>query len=392
MSDTHSNPSARLLIYEPRIEGHHLVWLKFITEDLLAAGRPLTLAVDTRPVSNERVQKCLGPLLEKVAILPVYDESGQKIGGEGIGSVANCFERSGARRVFLNTFDEIASPLLRTAALGRMPPQILRGKIGGIYIRPRFLAQRGFSLNEWLKDRGFARLMREGCLNPLLFLDPWINEKCRERFPQALTSVLPDPCPDNFLAEQEPARRLFGIAPDRKVFLFYGGAYRRKGLHLAVEAFLQLPKDSKAFLFCAGQQPDDPEVKQGLETLVRDGRAQVINRYIFEEEEKSLFTASDVVLLPYIKHFGNSAVLSRAAGAGKMVIASDEELVGRLVREHHLGLLFPSGDSAALRQAIASATQATPGELSRWKAEALAFAKKSSRAEFRRILLDAFDS
>jgi glycosyltransferase involved in cell wall biosynthesis len=103
-----------------------------------------------------------------------------------------------------------------------------------------------------------------------------------------------------------------------------------------------------------------------------------------------LFAACDVVLLPYIKHFGNSAVLSRAAGAGKMVIASNEELVGRLVREHRLGLLFPSGDSTALRQAITSAAEATLDEQRQWKAQALSFADKSSRAEFRRILLEAF--
>ena len=333
MTSTSSNRPARILLYEPRIEGHHLVWLKFITEDLLSAGWPLALALDTRPASYERVQKRLGPLLEQVRVLPVYEESGQKIGGDGVASVANCFERSVAQQVFLNTFDEIASPLLRRAALGGMPPTSLRGKMGGIYIRPRFLASHGFSLNEWLKDRGFARLMREGWLKPLLFLDPWINETYHARFPQTQTFALPDPSPDNFQAEQEPARQHFGIPPNRKVFLFYGGAYRRKGLHLAVEAFLQLPKESNAFLLCAGQQPDDSDVKAGLETLVREGRARVISRYIFEEEEKQLFAACDVVLLPYIKHFGNSAVLSRAAGAGKMVIASDEELVGRFTRE-----------------------------------------------------------
>ena len=194
-----------------------------------------------------------------------------------------------------------------------MPPKSLQGKIGGIYIRPRFLAASMDSLlTRWPKARGFARLMGEGWLRPLLFLDPWINEKYHARFPQTQTFALPDPSPDNFLAEQEPARRHFGIPPDRKVFLFYGGAYRRKGLHLAIEAFLQLPKDSKAFLLCAGQQPDDASVKEGLERLVQEGRAQVISRYIFEEEEKQLFAACDVVLLPYIKHFGNSAVLFHA--------------------------------------------------------------------------------
>jgi glycosyltransferase involved in cell wall biosynthesis len=381
--------SQHLLLYEPRVEGHHLVWLKFITEDLLSAGYSLTLALDTRPASYERVRQRLGPLLEKVTVLAVHDQSGQKIGGNGARSVANCLDRSGAPRVFLNTLDEIASPLLRGAALGQLPPGSLRGKMGGIYVRPRFLVRRGFSPNEWLKYLGFSRLIRGEWFGQILFLDPWINETCREWFPQAPVFALPDPCPDNFTAAAEPARHHFGIPADKNVFLFYGGAYRRKGLHLAVEAFQRLPGNGTAFLLCAGQQPDDERVRRGLEALVHEGRALVISRYIFEEEEKLLFAASDVVLLPYIKHFGNSAVLSRAAGAGKMVIASDEELVGRLVHEYQLGLLFSTGDAGALSMGIQQATSLTVDEKMKFNTAAHQYGSRCSREAFRQTLLNS---
>jgi hypothetical protein len=33
-----SGPARHILVYEPRIEGHHLGYLKAITEDLLGAG------------------------------------------------------------------------------------------------------------------------------------------------------------------------------------------------------------------------------------------------------------------------------------------------------------------------------------------------------------------
>jgi glycosyltransferase involved in cell wall biosynthesis len=201
---------------------------------------------------------------------------------------------------------------------------------------------------------------------------------------------LPDPCPDDFVGDHLKARNHLEIPRGRKVLLFYGAAYRRKGLHLAVEALLGLPVELPVFLLCAGQQMNDQRTLRGLETLVTQGRARVISHYIFEEEEKLLFAASDIVLLPYIKHFGNSAVLSRAAGAGKMVIASDEELVGRLVRKHGLGLLFPSGDATAFRQSIVRAMNAQPQELAQWQAAAFRYAQQSSRAEFRRVLLQAF--
>ncbi|HTY86437.1 MAG TPA: glycosyltransferase [Candidatus Acidoferrum sp.] len=380
-----------VLIYEPRVEGHHLVWLKFIAEDLLSAGWKLTLALDNRAESAERIHKRLGPLLESVSRLPVWDAPGRRVGGDGVQCVAACFSRARTELVFLNSFDEIASSVLRRAALGRLPPATLRGRMGGIYLRPRFLAGRGVSPNEWLKHFGFARLMRGGWLTHLLFLDPWIQADCQARFPQTPAFCLPDPCPDDFVADRQTARTEFEIPAGWQVLLFYGGPYRRKGLHLAVEALLGLSPKVPVFLLCAGQQENDSRLQRGLQTLVQEGRARVIRRYIYEAEEKKLFAASDIVLLPYLKHFGNSAVLSRAAGAGKMVIASDEQLVGRLVREHRLGLLFPSGNPAALRRSIEQAAGATPEMLAQWQAAALRYAAWSSRAEFRRVLLQSFE-
>jgi len=383
-------PRRTALLYEPNVEGHHLVWLKFIVEDLLSAGWQLTLAVDTAPEPFDRIRQRLGSLLEKVAVLPVWEKTGGRSGVPNAESVADCFNRANPDVVFLDTLDEIASSLLRRAALGRMPPAVLHGRMGGIYLRPRFLADQGFSLNQRLKAFGFTRLMKKGWFNQLLFLDPWIQQTCQARFPQTPVFCLPDPCPDDFAGNPEEAQNHFKIPAGQKVLLFYGAAYRRKGLHLAVEALLGLPRELPVFLLCAGQQMDDPRLRRGLQTLVAEGRAQVISRYIFEDEEKQLFAASDIVLLPYIKHFGNSAVLSRAAGAGKMVIASDEELVGRLVREHNLGLLFPSGDAIAFRQSILRAISARPQELAQWHAAAGSYARQASRASFRRVLLQAF--
>ncbi|MEI9962146.1 MAG: hypothetical protein WDM76_13740 [Limisphaerales bacterium] len=111
-----------------------------------------------------------------------------------------------------------------------------------------------------------------------------------------------------------------------------------------------LPKESPGFLLCAGTADgDDPRILRGLETLVAQGRARVISRYIFEEEEKLLFAASDMCCCPTSNISATARVLSRAGGAGKPVIASDEELVGKLVKKYNLGLLFPSGDVIAFR-------------------------------------------
>jgi glycosyltransferase involved in cell wall biosynthesis len=373
------------------VDGHHIGNLRFISESLLAAGYQLTLAVDTRPESFERIQEQMDDLLAQVRIIPARSGSANAR-KDKVSGVADCLTESGADSVFLTTFDEIASPLLRRATFGLMPPAILRGKLGGVYMRPRFLEHSGFSPNAWIKSHGFYRLLRQGWFRQLMFLDPFLNEQFKTKHPEAPGFFLPDPYPDNFIVDRTEAMLKLGVPSGRQVFLFYGGAYRRKGLHLAVKAILSLPENSPAFLLCAGKQPEDSDIARDLEKLAAQNRAVFINRYVSTEEEKMVFAAADFVLLPYLNHFGSSGVLARAGGAGKPVIASDEQLVGRLVRKYHLGPLFASGNIQALQQAITQCLSASPAELARWQAGAQIFAQACSRAAFQAALIAAVEA
>jgi glycosyltransferase involved in cell wall biosynthesis len=173
------------------------------------------------------------------------------------------------------------------------------------------------------------------------------------------------------------------------VFLFYGGPYKRKGLDLAVEAFVAMPQPGRAFLLCVGEQPAEPSLARKLERLQAAGRARAVNRYVSLEEEALAFAACDWVLLPYRKHFGSSGVLIRAACRGLPVIASDEELVGWRVREHKMGLLFTSGDASDLRRRIEQAAATGQDDLAAFSRCAKKFSTAFTRAAFRQALLDS---
>ena len=376
-----------LLIYEPRTEGHHLGWLRFITEDLLAAGLQLTLAVDLRPENASKVREQLAELQQEIKLINAYNDSGRRHGDRKMGSVATCRRASGAANVFLCAFDEVASSCWRRGTFGIFPPAELRGRMGGIYHRPRFLAAPNGSLDRWFKETGFRRLIGGGWLQQLLFVDEFLTQDLKNKFPAAPFFFLPDPCPSGYDGEVRAARQALDLPADKKIFLFYGGGYRRKGLHLAVRAMLDLPANLPAFLLCAGQQNPTGETASGLEQLIGQGRACLINRYVSVAEEKNCFAASDVVLLPYLNHFGTSGVLSRAMSAGKPVIVSDEQLLGRLTREQGLGLLFPSGDVKILREKIRQATTFSPDEKSGFSAAARAYVLRYSRAAYRQALL-----
>jgi glycosyltransferase involved in cell wall biosynthesis len=387
MTSSPASTSQHLLLYEPRTEGHHLGWLRFITDDLLSGNVPLSIAADLRPGSRERVEQALAGVLNEIKLISAYDKNGKRhLGGKGR-SVAHCLKASGAKNVFLCALDEIASHCWRGATFGLRPPKELRGRMGGIYHRPRFLAAPSSSLDRALKIPGFQRLLRENWWRQILFVDEFLAADMQKANPSSPIFFLPDPCPPGYDGYAAAARKQLDIPPDRRIFLFYGTGARRKGLHVAVSAMLQLPPGSPAFLLCAGQQNPAGETAASLAQLVRQNRARLLDRYVSDEEEKMCFAASDAVLLPYLNHFGTSGVLSRAMAAGKPVVVSDELLLGRLTREHQIGLVFPSGDVAALRERIIHASTFSEAERMRFIAAAKRYADVYSRAAFRSALL-----
>lgn len=380
--------SRKLLVVEPRVEGHHPGWLKFITEDLLAAGYELTLAVDLRPQSRPIIEEHLGDLMRRVELLRAVDERGRPPHGSTAASIVAALEASGAPRAFLCAFDELASAAFRRAAIGLKPPLALRGRMGGIYHRPRFTDAPWWSPNRLLKVAGFRKFIRANWIRPLLLLDEYLTRDFKRTFPDRPIHFLPDPCPDDFGGDPALARSELGIPAHATVFLFFGVGARRKGLHLAVEAMLRLARPD-TLLLVAGRQNPPPRVRDKLAQLERQKRALILDRYVSSKEEKRCFQAADVVLLPYLNHFGTSGPLSRAMATGKPVIASDEQLLGRLVRDHGLGWRFPSGDVAGLAACLAQATQADAGTRQRFRDNAACYARRYSREAYRKALLAA---
>ena len=383
-----TKPHRSILIYEPGVDGHHVSWLRFITEDLMGAGLSLTLALDTRPDAMKRIVGQMADLLPRVKVISAIPAAGNQT---TVG-VAACLKESGASLAFLTNFNDIASSVFRRAALGVMPDEGLRGRLGGVYFRPLFLNASALSPNQALKKIGFRRLVKGGWLNPVLMIDPLLCGVARKRFPGAPIHLLADPYPENFHADRATTRRQFNLPDDKFVFLFYGGGYKRKGLHLVAEAMRKMSAPGQAFLLCAGLQPKNKPLARNLESLRSQGRAEIVNRYVSAEEEKQLFAACDMVLLPYLRHLDGSGVLSRAAGAGRPVLASDEYLIGYVVRHYGMGLLFPSGDVPALKNAITRAASASGEELAKWRAGAQAYAKNCSRGAFRSALVAAVES
>jgi len=238
------------MVFEPRLRGHHLSWLQYITEDFLSAGFRVTLAVDGRSEPLGRIRAELKDLMDSVATVSLFEPSGRLRGGGKLQALAACLAETGADEAFLSNFDEVASSCLRRAAMGLTPPAGLRGRINGVYFRPRFLADAGANINTLLKGVGFRRLSRAHWFKRIYLLDEYLYARKRD---SALYHFLPDPWAGRFDMDRSKARAALGIPADAHVFLHYGIGDRRKGLHLVLQALLDDSGDQHWFLLCAGE-------------------------------------------------------------------------------------------------------------------------------------------
>jgi glycosyltransferase involved in cell wall biosynthesis len=385
-----SSKQPHIVIFEPRIKGHHLKWLRYITEDFIAAGFKLTLGVDWRPESRTLICNELSSLIEEINILSIYNKAGRWRKGSKLKALADCFSESGAQEVFVNNLDDIVSSCLRRASVGIFPPKMLQGRVSGVYFRPRFLLNPVWPPDNLIKTIGFTRLLKNRWFKNIYLMDEYLFSRTQNRPTDQSYHFLPDPWSGDFSQPKEKARKILKIPLDKFVFLNYGIGDKRKGLHLVIRAMLEASHESRLFLLCAGQISKNNTICSGLDKLETLGRAKVMNRYVSDIEEELCFCAADAVLLPYINHFGSSGVLSLAAGAGKMVIASDDGLIGRRVLEHKLGLLFSSGNTKALRKSMIQAMSLSRSDRDQFHNSALEYALSCNREAFRQALLAPF--
>jgi glycosyltransferase involved in cell wall biosynthesis len=379
-----------ILIFEPRLEGHHLKWLRYITEDFIGAGYKLTLGVDWRPESRKLINSELSNAMGEVSVLSVYNDDGKLRSGSKLNALADCFFESNAQEVFVNNLDDIVSNCLRRASVGILPPKILQGQVSGIYFRPRFLLNPAWPPGNLIKTIGFASLINNQWFKNIYLMDEYLFSKIQDRQTNPLYHLLPDPWSGDFSQPKDQARNILKIPLDKFVFLNYGIGDKRKGLHLVIHAMLKDSHESRSFLLCAGQISKNNSIRNGLDKLVLSGRAKVMDRYVSDAEEALSFCAADAVLLPYIHHFGSSGVLSLAAGAGKMVIASDDGLVGKRVKKHKLGMLFPSGNKKLLRKTMTQALYLSQFDRDQFRNSAFAYGRSCNREAFRQALLAPF--
>jgi glycosyltransferase involved in cell wall biosynthesis len=270
--------------------------------------------------------------------------------------------RLGTTHAVLMYLDTALVPFI----FGQKPPC----QISGIFFRPTFhYATFGHTPSTW-KDRiqvwrerfNLSQILRRPELSALYCLDPLVVEHLDQFGGSTACLYLPDPV--QLYADDQPDLEQFrsqlGIQPDRTVFLFFGALTNRKGIYQVLDAIATLTTEqrSKLCLLLVGPLGANPDDKQQmlkkLSELSDSYQVQTVIRdqFVIDREIQPYFQIADVILAPYQRHVGMSAILVRAAAAQKPVLSSDYGLMGEVTRRYGLGLTVDSADPQAIAQGV----------------------------------------
>ncbi len=139
----------------------------------------------------------------------------------------------------------------------------------------------------------------------------------------------------------------FDTGAGRIVFLFVGLLKKEKGILTLLAAWRQLAAPGAELWLAGSGDADVIEAARGVPGVKVFGK-------LAQQELRQIYRDADVFVFPTF-YDGFGMVLLEAMASGLPVIATANCAAPELIREGEAGVIFPAGDPAALRTAMADA-------------------------------------
>lgn len=167
-----------------------------------------------------------------------------------------------------------------------------------------------------------------------------VEKELKEFYPQARYELVPHPVYEIFgtLMPKEKARQELGLR-DERVILFFGYIRRYKGLHILLDAMPAILKSVNVKLLVVGEFYDDEQkYRRQIEEKKLGDHVLVHSDYVPNEEVSRYFSASDIVVLPYVSAT-QSGIVQIAYQFDKPVIATDVGGLAEVVLNERTGFI-----------------------------------------------------
>jgi len=169
----------------------------------------------------------------------------------------------------------------------------------------------------------------------------------------------------DLMAADGDRRKRYGLPPDVRVCLFFGGLRPSKGIEDLINAWSLVIDETDAHLIVCGQPAgiEPTSLEELVSRLGLSARVTIDAGYLPLNEVSGLFEIADVVVLPYRSAMA-SGVLQLAYAFGKPVVATSRGAFTEDVEDGRTGFLVEPCDVAGLGRALVKVLD-NPAEASR---------------------------
>jgi len=196
-------------------------------------------------------------------------------------------------------------------------------------------------------------------IKAIVVLGKWHEEQLRgqlglsDDFPIEVIADAADDRP--VMVARGEARKRLGIEFDGPIFLFLGILRKDKGIECLIKAVRYVKSCDLRLVIAGAAKEYSEEYLAGL--VEREGvrdKVVLVPRYIKEEEMPVYYGACDAVVFPYPASYtgGSGPLMKGACTYRRPVVATDVSEMGRLVREHNIGVVTASDDPEALAEGM----------------------------------------
>jgi glycosyltransferase involved in cell wall biosynthesis len=363
----------RLLVFEPRLGGHHSYYLRLLLPVLFELSPDVTLVTGRWETEAREFQVELEDVARRIrleCVVPPIEGSPSKMGRAKARSLAEAIERFRPEHIYVPAADHLTQMMRLQLPKRRVVADGV--ELEGLMMRGGFAYPfRGW--RKWPQDRLSLLAIERAPWTILHFVDPLPYEHLRERRGPIARRVrlMPDPVEAPPATDRATARRQLGIPEDGRYIGSVGVVDERKGIDLLLGAFAAAAPRTDARLLLVGKQ--SPGIRHllagSLADLVRRERIVVIDRYVENEQLLAAVSALDVVCAPYPRHVGSASLVIRAAAAERPVLSSTFGWAGMVVPRLALGWSCDVSNhdvfAAAILAALERSSEFRPSEAAR---------------------------
>jgi glycosyltransferase involved in cell wall biosynthesis len=204
-------------------------------------------------------------------------------------------------------------------------------------------------------DRAFSKLLF-GRTQGFLVLSDTVKNDILSLYPQANVCLKAHPLYDHFgkKIDKKQALQTLGLDLEKKTLLFFGLIRDYKGLDLLIDAMSRLD-DSYQLLIAGECYGSFEKYQQQMDATTSRNRIKVLNHYIDDKEVPLLFSAADLLVLPY-KSATQSGVVPVAYHFETPIVATDVGSLKESIETAETGLICLP-EAGSLAQTIQKAFQ-----------------------------------